>query len=171
VSAEQAARRLQEQFGEAVLEVIHDRGEVTVVVAREALRAICRFLRDEPDLRFDFLSDICGVDYLTLGRRPRFAVVYHLYSLTHHHLLRLRVPVEESDPVVPSVADIWPGANFPERETYDMFGIRFEGHPNLTRILMPEDWVGYPLRKDFPLMEEEILFTHNLPAARRKEKP
>ena len=97
------------------------------------------------------LSDLTAIDYLNLARTPRFDVVYHLYSLEHYHRLRLKVPVEEEDCSVESICDLWSGASFMEREVYDMFGIGFSGHPNLERILMPDNWKGHPLRKDFPL--------------------
>ena len=164
--------RLREQFGE---EAIRDReinGQLIVSVDRERLLEVCAFLRDDPALRFDHLADVTGVDYLTynpeggpLGEpRPmRFDVVYHLYSIQKNHRLRLKVLLAEDDARVPSLVPLWPSANWGERETFDMYGIVFEGHPNLTRILTPDDWQGHPLRKDYPLIEEEIEFTETLP--------
>jgi len=134
-------------------------GEITVEVKKDALLELARFLRDDEGMKFALLSDVTCVDYLP--QEPRFAVVYHLLSLEHRRRLRLRVWVTESQPELPSVAGIWPGANWYEREVYDMFGITFKGHPNLRRILMPDDWEGHPLRKDYPLGQEEIAFTHN----------
>lgn len=137
----------------ALIDRIIFRDEVTLLVAREHLKAAVKALRADARLAFDMLSDVTAVDYLELGREPRFDVVYNLYSLVHFHRLRLRVPVAEAEEAcwVDSLCEIWAGASFMERETYDMFGIRFAGHPDLRRILMPEDWNGHPLRKDFPL--------------------
>ena len=120
------------------------------------------------DEKFTHLSSVWGMDYSAMGLEPRFAVVYYLYSPSSRRRIALKVPVEESDPVVPSVVDIWPGANYHEREAFDMFGIRFEGHPNLTRILMPEDADFHPLRKDVPLGWEEVEFSHNIKASRQR---
>jgi NADH-quinone oxidoreductase subunit C len=134
---------------------------LTLVIAREHIVAVGRGLRDDPELAFGHLSDLTAVDYLDLGQEPRFAVVYHLLSRRLRRRLRLRVPVSEDDPVVPSVTSIWPTANWHERETNDMFGIGFAGHPDPRRILLPDDFEGHPLRKDFPIGAEEIAFSHN----------
>ena len=125
-------------------------GELTVVVKKGDLVAVSRFLRDDASLRFDSIRDVCGADYY----RPddRFEVVYNLYSLPNKARLRVKVRVDESDLHVPTVTGIWAGANWMERETYDMYGILFDGHPDLRRIYMPEEFEHYPLRKDFPLM-------------------
>ncbi len=148
-------------LGDALLGINEDRaGTPLLVVDRGSIREACRLLRDEGE-QFVHLSGVWGVDYLDMGLEPRFAVVYYLYSPTSKRRVGLKVPLEESDPVVPSVVDVFPGANWHERETFDMFGIQFEGHPNLERILMPEDATEFPLRKDFPLGEEEIEFSHN----------
>lgn len=120
-------------------------------VERGALRAVCRELRAAG---FTMCLDVGGVDYLSLGRRPRFEVVYHFLSLGGPHpprRLRLRVPVPEEDPRVDTISDLWPAAGWAEREVYDLFGISFQGHPDLRRILLPEDWEGFPLRRDYPL--------------------
>ncbi|MBO8140586.1 MAG: NADH-quinone oxidoreductase subunit C [Firmicutes bacterium] len=117
-----------------------------VQVAPGRLAAVARWLKERG---FNVLVDVGGVDYLP--RTPRFEVVYHLLALPQLWRLRLRVPVEEASPVVPTVSDLWPSATHAEREVWDLFGIRFEGHPELTRILMPSDWEGHPLRKDYPL--------------------
>jgi NADH-quinone oxidoreductase subunit C len=148
---------LGERFPEDIRHVGEHRGEVTVVVRPAAILAIARALRDDPALRYDFLADLTAVDWPE--RDPRFEVVYHLLSLPTRAVLRLKVlvggPEGDDDDTsrleVPSVTDVWPAANFYEREIFDLFGIRFSGHPNMTRILMPSDWVGYPLRKDYPL--------------------
>jgi NADH-quinone oxidoreductase subunit C len=143
-------RRLREQFGQALLEVKVWRNETTVVLAPQHLPQVCRFLRDDPDLAFDFLSDVTAVDRLNLPESsPRFEVVYHVYSLHHGRRLRLKVRVDEGQ-AVPTVTGVWPTANWHEREVYDLFGVSFEGHPDLRRILMPDDWEGHPLRKDYP---------------------
>lgn len=136
---------------ELLLESRDFRSELTLVVRKGKIREICRRLRDDADLQFNFLSDITAIDYLNIGREPRFDVVYHLYSIPNAWMLRLRAPVEEDECRIDSVCDVWPGADWNEREAYDFFGIVFEGHPNLERILMPEDWEGWPMRKDFPM--------------------
>jgi len=110
---------------------------------------------------FSMLSWISGLDWLP--RDPRFEVVYGLLSMSGHARVTLKVELPEENPRVPSVVDVWPTANWHERETYDFFGIEFTGHPDLTRILLPEEWVGWPLRKDSPLGYEEVAFTHNTP--------
>lgn len=161
-------QRVQERFGEDVLEVVERLGEITLVIRREALIPVTRHLRDDPELQFDHLSDVTAVDYLNRGREPRFDVVYHFYSIPRRHRVRLRVPVTEDEPVVDSLTPEWPTANFLERETYDMFGIRFVGHPNLERILLPDDWEGHPLRKDYPMYGEEVAFSHNQDRLQRK---
>ena len=143
--------RLREQFGDALLEVKVWRYETTVLLAPQDLVRVCRYLRDHPDLTFDFLSSVTGVDRLKLPENsPRFEVVYHVYSLQHGRRLRLKVRAAD-DEAVPSVTGIWESANWHEREVFDLFGVPFEGHPNLCRILMPDDWEGHPLRKDYPV--------------------
>ncbi|NPA31337.1 MAG: NADH-quinone oxidoreductase subunit C [Chloroflexi bacterium] len=145
------------------------RGEVSFVVPPEGLAEAARLLRDELD--FDALLDLTAVDYWPEGR-PRFQVIYQFYSYTHNVAVRLRVPVEEDAAEVPSLVDLYPSANWYEREVWDMFGIRFAGHPDLRRILMPYDWVGHPLRKDYPLGYEEPQFTFNFDdIERRKPRP
>ena len=114
-----------------------------------AIVSLCEFLRDEEALAFDFLSDLCGVDRHPAS--PRFQVVYHLFSLRHGHRLRVKVPLGGEDPVIDSVVSVWETADWHERECFDLFGIRFRNHPDLRRILLPEDFEGHPLRKDFPL--------------------
>jgi NADH-quinone oxidoreductase subunit C len=122
------------------------RGEVSVVVDPSELIPTLAALRDDPVLRLDFLSNIAATD--RPGRSPRFWLSYDLYSIANHHRLRVKVGLTEGDPHVPSVVELHPGANWHERENFDFYGIVFDGHPNLTRILMPEDWDGFPLRKD-----------------------
>ncbi len=125
--------------------------EVMFTVDKRGIVAALRALAAEPALSLNMLSTITAIDHLLLARRPRFDVVYQLYSLEHGHRLRLKAPVEADEPAIDSVCELWSGANFMEREVYDMFGIEFPGHPNLERILMPENWQGHPLRKDFPI--------------------
>jgi NADH-quinone oxidoreductase subunit C len=151
--------RLRGIVSQAITDTSEFRGMLNVYVQREAIVDVARFLRDDRDLEYNFLENLCGVDYL--GRDPRFEVVYHLLSHRNHHRICLKVGVPEDDPTLPSLTGLWPTANWQERETFDMFGIIFTGHPSLDRILMPEDWVGHPLRKDVPLGYEEVAFTIN----------
>ena len=125
----------------------HD--ELGVYIDRAFIRDACSLLKNDPELQFTFLSDITCVDWYP--SEPRFEVVYHLLSMARKKRLRLKVKVAGDDPSVESVTSVWPGANYFEREIYDLFGVRFSGHPNLRRILMPEDWEGHPLRKDYPV--------------------
>jgi NADH-quinone oxidoreductase subunit C len=133
--------------------------DLSVTLAAENLIAVAQFLRDDPELQYTLLENVCGVDYL--GREPRFEVVYHLFSFYHYHRVCLKVGLPEDNPIVPSLTALWPTANWQEREAYDMFGIHFSDHPSLERILMPEDWEGHPQRKDVPLGYEEVAFTFN----------
>jgi len=134
-----------------------DRDELTLRVRREWLTALAQHLRDDPYMRFEVCSSVSGVHY---PEQPgaELHVVYHLLSITHNRRLRLEVALSEADPHVSSVTRTWPMANWHERETYDMFGIVFDGHPGLTRILMPDDWVGWPQRKDYPLGGIDVQF-------------
>jgi NADH-quinone oxidoreductase subunit C len=134
---------------DAVQEAKWDRNELTIVVAREALREACAILRDGATTKFDFLSDLTCADWYPT--EPRFHVVYHLLSFSRKERVRIKVKLTGSDPNVESVTSLWPGANLFEREVFDLFGIRFNGHPNLRRIMMPDDWDGHPLRKDYPV--------------------
>jgi NADH-quinone oxidoreductase subunit C len=144
------AEGIRERFPSEVKEIKEFRDQVSLIIKKDRVKEIMEYLHDTPELCFSYLRDICGVDYL--GRKePRFEVVYQLFSISHRHLIRIRAEVPEDDPVIDSVVSIWDGANWHERECYDMFGIQFKGHPDLRRILMPEDWEGYPLRKDYPL--------------------
>ncbi|HEY0069776.1 MAG TPA: NADH-quinone oxidoreductase subunit C, partial [Chloroflexia bacterium] len=124
------------------------RDQVTVRLHKEHYVEACRFLRDTPGLEFDFLTDLTAVDYP--ARPKRFDVVSHLYSMSLNHMLRVKVGVADGEPC-PTITGVWKAANWEERECYDMFGVVFEGHPDLRRILLPEDWEGFPLRKDYPL--------------------
>lgn len=142
-----AAQQLKEHLGEGVGEPAEFRGEVTVVVSREKIAAACSYLKES--CGFDMLTDLSGID--NYGEEPRFAIAYHLYSLSHLCALRLKVHLAEEDLLVDTVTGVWSTADWHEREAYDMFGIRFAGHPNLKRILMWEGYPHHPLRKDFPL--------------------
>jgi len=137
------------QFAQAVAKIVVDRGELTLYVEREHLQPIAQVLRDDPGLRFELLASVSGVDYL--GSERRLHAVYHLTSMTYRRRIRLETSVSADDPHLPSVTAVYPTADWQERETYDMFGIIFDGHPALTRILMPDDWDGFPQRKDYPL--------------------
>lgn len=141
--------KLKEKFPEEIVDVSEFRGQVSVSIKKDRIIDICRYLHDDPELHFDFLSDLCGVDYL--NRKPRFEVVYNLYSLSYRHRVLLKAGLPEEDTNINSVTAVWNGADWHEREAYDMYGINFKGHPDLRRILLPEDWEGYPQRKDYPL--------------------
>jgi NADH-quinone oxidoreductase subunit C len=134
---------------QGIEKIVVDRGELTLHVTRELLIDIMRTFRDDPALRFEYLSSLSGVDYL--GSVRRLHAVYHLMSMTYRRRIRIEVAASVEDPHVPSVTSLYPGADWHERETYDMYGIVFDGHPGLTRILMPDDWDGFPQRKDYPL--------------------
>ncbi len=160
--------RIQAQFPAGVLATHQFRGDDTVVVRPEALREVAQFLRDDPACACLVLSDATAVDYLKYpsgqeqspsGTVPttRFEVVYHLYSLEHNQRVRVKVPVEAAAPQVESLTPVWPAANWFEREIWDMFGIRFAGHPNLKRLLMYEEFDGHPLRKDYPVTKRQPL--------------
>lgn len=164
--------KIREQFPNAVLDVNTFRGDTRITVPREQIVEILTLMRDDPELYYNFFSECCGVDYLDpneeeliLDRPHRFEVVYNLYSLQDprsgkgfNRRIFIKVGVPEQDPVVPTVTGVYKGANWPEREIYDMFGITFSGHPDLRRILMSDDWVGHPQRKDYPLGGERVQF-------------
>lgn len=134
---------------DAVANLISFRGEITIEVPREVLRPACQFLASEADLAFTFLSDICCVDRFPV--EPRFELNYHLLSIPRRDRICLRAWIPGEFPVIDSVIPVWPTANWHEREIFDLFGIRFEGHPELRRLLLPENWEGHPLRKDYPV--------------------
>ncbi len=133
----------------AVQSAKFDHDEMTIQVGPLYLREACVLLRDDPDCPFDFLSDVTCVDWYP--SEPRFEVVYHLLSISKKERVRLKVRLESASSTIESVITVWPAANFFEREVFDLFGVRFTGHPHLRRILMPEDWEGHPLRKDYPV--------------------
>ena len=166
------AIRIRERFPDSIVETNDFRGDTRITVRREQIGEILRFLRDDPELRFNFFSECLGVDYLNpneggliSGKQNRFEVIYNLLSMpdsrarnSRYRRIFIKVQVPEEDAVVPTVTDVYPGANFPEREIFDMFGVRFSGHPDLRRILMSDDWVGHPQRKDYPLGGERVQF-------------
>lgn len=139
------------QFPDAIEKVVVDRGELTLHIKPEKIAEVCQVLRDDPGLRFELCSSVSGVDYPDDPSGRRFHVVYHLTSMTYRRMLRLECAVSEQSPHLPTVTSVYPTADWQEREAYDMFGVIFDGHPGLTRILMPDDWDGHPQRKDYPL--------------------
>ena len=163
LTPERVEQKLRERFPAVAIE--RQLGEAvrdhTLIVPAEQLVEMCTFLRDDDELAFAMLSWMGGADYLP--RVPRFECIYSLLSVKHVARFTLKVMVSEEQPKVPTVSGVWPTANWHEREAYDFYGITFTGHPDLTRILLPEDWVGWPLRKDSPLGYEEVAFTHNTP--------
>lgn len=142
-----AVAKLKEQFSSSVLDVVVHRGETSVTVKKDDIVAICSFVKKS--LGFNLLCDVCGIDYL--GQSPRFMMVYNLYNISTKEYLRLKAPVEEGDAKIDTVSVVWGTANWLERECWDLMGITFNNHPDLRRILMPDDWEGHPLRKDYPL--------------------
>ncbi len=145
MTPDELAERIRSRYAETIVA----RGEVTVVVPRERLLDALRFLREDEGLALDFFSDVTATDWP--GREPRYWVAYELYSMRHKHRVRVKVGLPAEDPTVPSATALYPAANWPERECFDFYGVIFEGHPDLTRIFMPDDWDGHPLRKDEPL--------------------
>ncbi|MDQ6662285.1 MAG: NADH-quinone oxidoreductase subunit C, partial [Chloroflexota bacterium] len=150
ITATSTVEMVRKRFPQAVVETVEFRDEQTIVLKSEHLVSVCSYL--QKDLEYTFLSSVTAVDWPE--RLPRFDVVYHLLSMPNQSAIRLKVQVgqrREEHPSVPTVVGVWPGANWYEREVYDLFGITFAGHPDLRRILMPMDWTTYPLRKDYPL--------------------
>ena len=153
MSPQEIAEIVKSQFPSEVIEIVKFRDQVSLLVKKSRIFEIMTYLHDSANLSFDYLADLCGVDYL--GRKDhRFEVVYNLLSIKHNHQIRIKALVTEIDCSIDSVVGIWAGANWHERECYDMFGISFHNHPDLRRVLMPEDWEGYPLRKDYPLKSD-----------------
>ncbi len=149
----QIAKMIEEKFAGQVLSTTTHAGQVNVLVKKDMINDICRYVHDEPSLKMDHLADLTAVDYSRYpdDPGPRFEVVYNLISTVHRHRIRLKARVPEEDPRIASVAGVWNTADWHERETYDLMGIKFDGHPDLRRILLPEDWDGHPLRKEYPL--------------------
>jgi NADH-quinone oxidoreductase subunit C len=138
---------IQGRFQGTQTEFIEANGELTIIWPRETIVDFMTFMRDDERLRFDLLLDITGLDLLP--KKPRFYAVYNIHSVLKRHRVRVRSALDEEEPEIDSVVSVWPAANWHERETYDMFGFRFKGHPDLTRILMPDTWIGHPCRKDY----------------------
>lgn len=149
--------RLKRKFNSAILETSEALGNETAVVEPSRLVEIATFLRDDRELRFDMPIDCTAVDYLNKKRPERFEVIWHLYSVPHKHRLRLKVRVDGLTPQVDALTPVWPGMNWFEREAWDLYGIRFAGHPNLKRVLMYEEFIGHPLRKDYPVDKRQPL--------------
>lgn len=147
IAFDDTAARLREHFLEVIVDVRNEIGTDVVVVQSAAIADVLAWLRDEAG--FNMLVDLSGVDWL--GRTPRFHVNYHLLSLADDRRMRVKVELDSDEPRLPSVVEVFPTANWQEREAWDMLGISFDGHPDLTRILMPDDWIGHPLRKDYPI--------------------
>ncbi len=166
MTSSEASASLQTQFSDQILELVEFRGEYTLVLSQGALKNVLKFCHEK--LKFDYLIDISSLDHF--GQDPRFEIVYELYSYEHHSHLRIRSPFSEDLDGLETVSDIWPTANWHEREVYDMMGIQFLGHPDLRRILMWDGYPFYPLRKDFPLAGKEsdmpdVAFTGTAPLA------
>ncbi len=155
LSADELLAQARRVFGERIADAHQHCGDATVVIGRDDALEIFAALRDQPQFAFNVLIDVTAVDYL--GQTPRFEVVYHLYSLAQNHRLRVKIRVPEDEPWVQSLVDLWKSANWLERECWDMFGIRFVGHPDPRRILMYEEFVGHPLRKDYPVDKRQPL--------------
>lgn len=150
--------RLRAQFSDSIIETSETHGNETAVVEPYRLAEVARFLRDEPDLALRMPIDCTAVDYMgQADARFRFEVVWHLYSVQHRHRLRLKARVDEALPQVQSLTPVWPGMNWHEREAWDLYGIRFVGHPDLRRVLMYEEFIGHPLRKDYPIDKRQPL--------------
>lgn len=162
------AEAVQKKFGTEILSVEVFRGETTIFINPESLESVCKFLRDDAATKFDLLAALTATDFWP--DEPRFHLVYELISLKDNLILGLRVPVPGDSPTVSTLEKIYPNANWHEREVYDLFGITFEGHSDLRRILMPHDWEGHPLRKDYPLGYEEVQFSFNFDDIDRRKR-
>lgn len=149
--------RIKEKFLDDIYETFEFRGDLVAIVNKEIIQDLMEFLKSDAALDFNMLMDLTAVDYLWQNRKPRFDVVYHLYSLAKNHRVRIKVGVDEREPTVDSLVSLWPIADWFEREVWDMFGIKFKGHPNLKRILMYEGFQGHPLRKDYPYNKRQPL--------------
>ncbi len=161
MTSEEIVEKVKASLPDTIQDTALPQGDAVIFVAPENLQEVAGFLKDDPSLKFDYLTDVCGVDYLNDEREPRFEAVYLLYSIDHQHSIRVRVGIEEESPSVPTISEIWKGALYPEQELFDMFGIHIEGHPKNERLIMPKEWSGYPLRKDYPLTTETVAFSHN----------
>lgn len=145
--------KLKARFAESIVDAHSYRGDDTAIVKKEELLDVFMFLRDDKELLYNFMMDLTVVDYL--GKEPRFEVVYHLYSLAYNRRVRIKTRVSESECSVDSIVSVWPSANWFEREAFDLYGIVFKGHPNLSRILLYDSFEGHPLRKDYPIKKRQ----------------
>jgi NADH-quinone oxidoreductase subunit C len=161
MTGEELIEKIKSAAGDDIQNAEVHLGDAVVFVAPDALPKVAKTLKEDSDLLFEYLSDIRGVDYVDQDREPRFEAVYQLHSFEHNHSVRVRVGLEEDNPSVPTVSDLWKGALYPERELFDMFGFDIPGHPELRRIIMPDEWEGHPLRRDYPLTIEDVAFSHN----------
>ncbi len=161
MTSEEIVEKCRSFLGDDLTQGEVNLGDAVIHISPEALPKTAEWLKNDPELRFDYLSQITGVDYLEQDREPRFEAVYELHSMEHSHSIRIRVGLDEENPTVSTVTLLWKGADFPERELFDMFGFNVTGHPNLKRLLMPEGWEGHPLLKDYPLTIEDVAFSHN----------
>ena len=152
LSPDETASRLRAHFGEDIVDAVDQHGHAVATVTVDRFHDVCRFLRDEPDFACDYCDFTGAVDF---GPEGGFEVVTHLFSTTHHHNVRVKVKLPHEDPVCPTISDLFPTSNWHERETIEMFGISFEGHPQPIKLLLSEPFEGHPLRKDFPLMSRE----------------
>ncbi len=148
--------KIKDKFGDKTLESHNYRGDQTVTVKKESVHEVAKFLRDDSELSFNFLMDITAVDYME-KKANRFEVVYHFYSLKNNNRVRVKVPVDEDNCEVDTITDLWKTADWFEREVWDMYGIKFKGHPNMKRILLYEEFKGHPLRKDYPINKRQPL--------------
>lgn len=164
---EQTLAALKDKFGAALQDIVEFRGETTVVLEKAVLVEALRFLKETPELGFNFLATLTAYD--DWPEEPRFKVIYQLRELTRPTNLRLKVAVAGEDATLPTAIHVHRNADWHERELFDMFGLKFEGHPDLRRLLMPADWEGHPLRKDYPLGYEEVQFTFNFDEIEKKK--
>ncbi|TET97046.1 MAG: NADH-quinone oxidoreductase subunit C [Anaerolineales bacterium] len=156
---EKAVAKLKRELGESITVDEPFRGQTSMTLDREVIVTACQMLRDDPDLDFNFLAALTAVDYWP--SEPRFKIVYQLYSLANKEFIGLRVLLSGESPEISTIENIYPNANWHEREVFDMFGVTFKDHSDQRRIIMPYDWEGHPLRKDYPLGYEEVQFTFN----------
>lgn len=149
LAARPVVQKLRSFHPQAVRAAREFREELTLFILPELIRPVCEFLRNDPELEFNFLADLTAVDRYPV--EPRFEVVYHLRAMKSGERLRLKAPLSGENPQLDSLVGLWPAADMLEREVFDLFGVRFLGHPNLRRLLLPDDWEGHPLRKDYPV--------------------
>jgi NADH-quinone oxidoreductase subunit C len=159
---------LKTRFGDKVIETHNRLGDATAVVKREAINEILAWLRDDEKTLFDLFLDLTAVDYIR--RKPRFEVVIHLVSIPFRYRLRVKLRLDEDDPIMPTITPVYPAANWFERECWDLYGLKFDGHPDLRRVFLQESFVGHPLRKDYPITKRQPLITLRKPEVRRNDE-